>query len=108
MAKRPILQKRLARLRKAVNRQPLLAYIDLQRWLKDRGYASSTREANELLIGGKVMVDSHTVGREKAVVSAPLSALEQLQRKEPSKPKEQWVPRPLVRAEFREQLRVQK
>lgn len=108
MAKRPIHQKRLRRLRKAVERQPLVAYIDLVRWLKERGYAQTTGKAHELLVDGKVRVDSHAVGREKRAVAAPLSALEQLQGKEPSKPKMQWFPQPYVRAEFREHIRVQK
>ncbi len=80
-------EKKLRRLRKAVNRRPLPAYIDLVRWLKDRGHAQTTGGANRLLVAGRVRSDSHTVGRMRG-------------------PKDEWVPARLVPANLRERLVV--
>ena len=73
MSKRPIQQKRLNRLRKAVNRRPLPAYTDLIWWLKFYRHARTTREAVELLLDGRLRSDSHVIGREKRVVFDPKS-----------------------------------
>lgn len=108
MAKRPILQKKLARLRKSVNRQPLPVYIDLVDWLQTRGHATSNRKAVELLKDGKVKAGSHTVGRTRLPVQTPLTALEVLKGTKAKEPTLQWVAQPLVRAAYCERLTVEK
>lgn len=108
MAKRPTHAKKMRRLRKALNRQTPIAFIDLVDWLKTRGHAQTTGEARELLVDGKVRVGSHAVGRQKALVSTPISALAELRGDKPPEPVEKWVPAQLVRAEFRPDLIVQK
>lgn len=106
MAKRPIEQKKIARLRKLINRRTPPAYIDLVRWLKDRGYAQTTGEAARLMVDGKVRVGSHAVGRERRLVAPPTSLIEGLQGVD-KKPQEQWVPAPLIHAGLRSDLVVQ-
>lgn len=39
------------------------ASLDLIDWLKTRGHAQTTGEAVRMLLDGRVMVDSHVVGR---------------------------------------------
>ncbi len=107
MSKRPIHKKKIARLRKAMRQTPP-AYIDLVRWLKDRGYAQTSGEAGRLMTDGKVRVGSHAVGRVKAVVPPARSYVDSLRGKEASEPKEEWVPAPLIHAGLRGDLRVQK
>ncbi len=65
MAKRPIKDKQIARLRKAINRHALPSYVDLVWWLKSRRYADTTGQALRLMLDGKVRIDSHVVGRER-------------------------------------------
>jgi hypothetical protein len=65
MARRPIKDKQYARLRKAINRRPLPAYVDLVWWLRSRRHADTTGQAIRLLLEGKVKLESHVVGRER-------------------------------------------
>lgn len=62
MSKRPIQDKKLRRLKKAL-RPSTPSFINLIEWLRDRGYAQTAGEARKLLLDGKVKVESHTVGR---------------------------------------------
>jgi hypothetical protein len=61
MSSRPILKKKAARVRKAL-RKELPAYVDLFRWLKDRGHAQTSGDCRKLLLDGRVKSESHTVG----------------------------------------------
>lgn len=61
MAKRPINAKRAARVRKLL-RNELPAYIDLIDWLKVRRYASTTGEAEKMILDGRVRSESHKLG----------------------------------------------
>jgi ribosome-associated protein YbcJ (S4-like RNA binding protein) len=65
MAKRPIKDKQFKRLRKAINRRPLPAYVDLVWWLRSRGHANTSGQAIRLMLDGKVKLESHVVGRER-------------------------------------------
>lgn len=107
MARRPIEQKKLRRLRKAINRKPLTAYVDIEDWLVTRGHAKSKREARQLMVDGKVKAESHTVGRERVAVRKPLTAIQTLRGEEAPEPELEWVPRPLLRVEFKKLLRVE-
>lgn len=64
MAKRPILKKQANRVRKALRSQ-LPAYIDLIQYLKDRGYANTTGEAEAIILAGRVRSESHKLGIAK-------------------------------------------
>lgn len=75
MSHRSITDKKLNRLRKAVNRRPLPAYVDLVAWLKDRRYARSTGEAESLILAGRVKSDSHVIGITKARMPTKASTL---------------------------------
>lgn len=96
MANRPILKKKLARLRKATQRTPLPAYIDLIRWLKDRRHANTTGEALRLLVDGKVRSESHVVGRRKHSFTGPDGEVH-----------ERWEPVQFVPANLRDTLRFE-
>lgn len=65
MARRPIRDKQIARLRKAINRRPLPAHVDLVWWLRSNRYADTTGQAIRLMLDGKVRLESHVVGRER-------------------------------------------
>jgi ribosome-associated protein YbcJ (S4-like RNA binding protein) len=107
MAKRPIKQKRLARLRKQVYRTPLTRYIDLVQWLKDRRYAQTTGEAERLMTDGKVKTDAHIIGRERVSMAPEQTAWEKLTDAPQKDPEIVWFPRRYIRAEFRDTLRVE-
>ena len=94
MAKRPIKQKKLRRLRKAVERTPLPAYIDLIDWLKTRRYAQTTGQAIRMLEQGKVRSESHVVGREKRIMLVK------------DEQRELWVAAPRVPSYMRDTLTV--
>lgn len=51
---------------KALRRTPD-AYFDLVRYLRDRRYAGTNKQAHDLILAGKVKADSHTLGIGKAV-----------------------------------------
>ena len=61
MSHRPILMKRANRVRKAL-RQQLPAHIDLVQWLKMHGYASTTGEAEKIILARRVKSESHVLG----------------------------------------------
>lgn len=65
MARRPIQEKKLRRLRKAVGRTPLPAYIDLIDWLKTRGHADTSGQARKLILAERVKSESHTLGIQR-------------------------------------------
>lgn len=64
MSHRPITQKKVARLRKAVSRRQLPAFINLVHWLKFRKHAQTSGEAERLILAGKVRVGSNRIGIE--------------------------------------------
>ena len=61
MAKRPLNKKAAHRVRKLL-RSELPAYIDLIQWLKDRGYADTTGQAEKIILAGRVRSGSHKLG----------------------------------------------
>jgi hypothetical protein len=61
MSHRPIEQKKLARLRKALRRTPD-AYIDLVDWLQTRGYADTAGQARKIILARRVKSESHVLG----------------------------------------------
>lgn len=64
MSKRPIKQKQIKRLERALRKAGSPpSSIDLIDWLKTRGHAQTTGAAVKLLLGGHVRIDSHVVGR---------------------------------------------
>jgi len=65
VSSRPILKKRANRLRKVMRRTPD-GFIDLIAYLKDRGYAQTTGEAEKIILAGRVRSESHTLGIGKA------------------------------------------
>ena len=64
MSKRPINEKRARRLAKALRNTPPV-YFDLADFLVSRKHAKSRREAREMMLEGRVRVDSHKVGFEE-------------------------------------------
>jgi len=94
MAKRPIREKQLRRLRKTLSRTPLPAWIDLVWWLKFQGHADTTGPETRLMLGGKVRSESHIVGRER------VSRIIQGQQVD------QWEPVFRVQAKLRDKLQV--
>lgn len=96
MSKRPIAQKKLNRLRKALNRTPLPAYIELIDWLKFHRHADTTGQAIKLLVDGRVRSESHVIGREKVTVLDSKT----------DKQIERWVPTSRVPASLRDTLHV--
>ena len=95
MAKRPIHEKKLARLRKTINRRPLPAFIDLIDYLKLHRYADTTGQAIRLLVDGKVKSESHVIGREKRIFLKD------------DKQHERWEPAPRVPARLRGSITVE-
>lgn len=89
MAKRPLLEKKVRRLRKALRNTPP-TYIDLVQYLTDRRLAKSKKHARELMVAGKVMVDSHKVGRIQ--VPDLINGDENDMR---------WIPQPLLSSQHR-------
>jgi hypothetical protein len=65
MAHRSINSKRARRIRKALGRQPLDPHIDLVEWLVSRRHASTRGAARRMLEEGRVMSESHIIGRQK-------------------------------------------
>lgn len=62
MSRRPIAEKRAARVRKAMTRKPLPAYIDLVKWVRAHGHAQTGGAARDLILAKRLKVDSHVVG----------------------------------------------
>lgn len=65
MSHRPILKKRANKLRKALRRTPE-GFIDLIAYLKDRGYAQTSGEAEKIILAGRVQSESHKLGIRKS------------------------------------------
>lgn len=66
MSKRPIQQKKIRKLRRALRKAGApQTHIDLIEWLKLHSFAQTTGEAVRLLLAGKVRVESHVVGRQR-------------------------------------------
>jgi hypothetical protein len=65
VSKRPIIEKKANRVRKAVSRKQLPAYVDLFRWLKLHGYAQTSGECRKLILDKRLKSDSHTIGLQK-------------------------------------------
>lgn len=66
MSKRPIQEKKIRKLTRALRKAGApAANIDLIDWLQTRGYARTVGDATRLLLAGKVRVESHVVGRQK-------------------------------------------
>jgi hypothetical protein len=61
MAKRSIQQKKLNRFKKLFRRTPD-RYINPVEWLKDRGYASTSGQARQIIFDGRLRSESHKVG----------------------------------------------
>jgi ribosomal protein S4 len=95
---RPVEAKQIARLRKALRATPASS-INLIEWLRDRRYASTAGAARRLLTDGKVKVDSHVIGRERAVVGF---------EDDKETPIFGWAVAPYVPAEIRAQIRVER
>lgn len=70
MSHRPITAKKVRRMRRALNRRPLQASINLLEYLVDRRLARSRREAREMILAKRVVVDSHPLGIGRAPVAA--------------------------------------
>lgn len=94
MSKRPSTIKKMNKLRKLLRRTPD-SYINLLWYLQDRNYANTTGGARALLLAGKVMVDSHVVGRKKITATDPSG-------EEVS----EWVADPFIKAEYRDRIIV--
>lgn len=62
MSKRPTNAKRAARMRKAIERQPLPRFIDPVQWLRDRRYAQTNGAARDIILAGRLKSESHTLG----------------------------------------------
>lgn len=67
MAKRPIIDKKVNRMVKALRKGRIPAYIDLVKWLKDHDYADTTGQAKRIIEGGHVKADSHVLGTRWAL-----------------------------------------
>jgi hypothetical protein len=96
MAKRPITHKKIEKLRRSL-RPGLPVYINLIEYLLDRRLAKNKHEALDMLVEGKVMVESHKVGRIQ--VHDPISGDENDKR---------WVAQPLLDAKHRSRIVVLK
>jgi hypothetical protein len=70
VSQRPILDKKLNRLRKAV-RVPLPVNFDLVEYLKLHRHAQTTGAAERLILGGRVRNGSHVVGLTQVPVMQP-------------------------------------
>lgn len=89
MSKRSTHAKKIGKLRKSLRRTPT-RYIDLVQWLELRGYANTAGGARKLLTDGKVMVDSHVVGRTQLLEGDDAT----------------WIAQPLIKAEHRDRIIV--
>lgn len=87
MSHRPINQKKLNKLRRAL-RLALPVHFDLVDWLKMRRHAQTTGEANRLILDGRVRNGSHRIGVEKMPVMRPdgeMDTVEVVKRVQPGK-----------------------
>lgn len=87
MARRPIIGKKLNRLRKQLRVSPP-AFLDLVQWLKDHRYAQTTGQANRLILAGKVRHGSHVIGIRKVDSQEPTGEVVQVDTVYPYVPSE--------------------
>lgn len=60
-------------------RQQLPPYIDLNKWLRERGYANTAGEADRMLLAGRVKSDSHTLGTVMVMtIKGPVKVVERI------------------------------
>jgi ribosome-associated protein YbcJ (S4-like RNA binding protein) len=57
-----LINKRVRRMRRAITKGRVPAYIDLIHWLKLRGIAQTTGQAVQMLKDGRVRSESHKLG----------------------------------------------
>lgn len=62
MAHRPIIDKRVKRMRRTLTKGRLPAFFDLADYLIERGHAKTVGEAYKLILREKVKADSHVLG----------------------------------------------
>ena len=55
-------EKQLRRLRRALKKGRLPAYLDLIQWAKDHGHATTTNSAKKLIFERRIVSDSHPLG----------------------------------------------
>lgn len=93
MSQRPTIQKKLARLRKAV-RPALPVYFDLVDYLKLHRFAQTTGEANRLILDERVRSGSHVIGLVDAPVQTPdgkMTTEKVVQRVQPARLKAELI-----------------
>lgn len=100
MSKRPILNKRANRVRKAL-RPGLTRNMDLVEFLITRRHAQTRGAARKMLEEGKVRVDSHPVGR----INVPMLVKPFKDGEEPEV-ENRWIAQPIVSADLRDRLMV--
>lgn len=71
MSKRPIIDKKVAGMRRALRKGRVRACIDLVDWLITRGHASTVGEAHKLILDERVTVDSHPLGVHTLTLTGP-------------------------------------
>jgi hypothetical protein len=67
MSHRPTTAKKIKGLRRALhnNAGAPPTYMDLVQWLKDHKYAQTSKQAEAIILAGRVKYESHTVGTLK-------------------------------------------
>lgn len=56
-------EKKIRKLRRSLRQGRVPAYIDLVQWLRDRGYAQTAGAARRLIVEGRVVSESHVLGK---------------------------------------------
>lgn len=62
MSHRPINEKRSRRVRRAIERKSLPAFVRPERWLRTHGYAQTAGEARKLILDGRLKINANKVG----------------------------------------------
>jgi hypothetical protein len=77
VSRRPINEKKLRRLKRQLrkNASQVQSLIDLRDWLRSRGYADTTGQADQIILAKRVMVDSHPLGIERVLVKNEKSGI---------------------------------
>ncbi len=91
MSKRPIEQKQRTRVSRAIRRTGLPARIDLIEWLLGHSYASTKKEAKEIILAGRVRAGSHTLGIGIDQVPGPTAVLDIASGRKPTMVEKQVV-----------------
>lgn len=71
MAKRPIIEKKVNAMKRALRKGRLPACIDLVDWLIERGHAQTVGAAHKLIMAERVKVDSHPIGVHTLTLPGP-------------------------------------